>query len=112
MPAAACLAGQASAMSSFRRRRTDTSTPKLEIAMTKQFIGVLAAAMVALGALPASAQVTSQVGTLSCDVSEGIGMILVEKQTLSCVFTSNKTNATENYTGSIDQFGVELGEIK
>lgn len=79
--------------------------------MTKSFTGVLAAALVGFSAFAAWAD-NPQIGTLSCDVSKGVGMIIMEKQKLNCVFTSAKTNATENYTGSIDEFGVALGEVK
>lgn len=66
--------------------------------------------IVALASFDASAQNSAQIGTLSCDVSRGIGLFVVEKQTLSCVFEDGKGNV-ENYTGSIDQFGVAIGEV-
>ena len=66
--------------------------------------------IVAVVALDASAQDSTQIGTLACDVSRGIGMFVVEKQTLSCAFR-NRDGSVDNYTGSIDQFGVELGEV-
>ncbi|MBD0415478.1 DUF992 domain-containing protein [Tianweitania sp. Rool2] len=58
----------------------------------------------------ASAQPMPQIGLLSCDVSEGIGLILERKQTLTCTFTQNG-GQTESYTGSIDEFGIEIGTI-
>ena len=61
--------------------------------------------------LAAAAQNSTQVGTLSCDVSRGIGLFVVEKQKLACVF-KDQSGKAENYAGSIDQFGVELGEVK
>lgn len=73
--------------------------------------------MAALGALlaliPASAgaQNSTQVGTLSCDVSAGLGLFVVEKQKLTCVFLPNGATTGENYVGSLDQFGVELGGV-
>lgn len=68
---------------------------------------VCAVAIVPLGA---NAAESAQIGTLSCDVSKGIGMIVVEKQTMTCVFKHSGGGTTDNYTGSIDQFGVALGE--
>ena len=59
----------------------------------------------------ASAQNSTQIGTLSCDVSRGIGMFVVEKQTLTCVFKDRTSGQTDNYTGSIEEFGVALGEV-
>ena len=67
---------------------------------------------VALISFGASAQNSAQIGTLSCDVSRGIGMFVVEKQTLSCVFKESRGGGkVENYTGSIEEFGVALGEV-
>ncbi len=79
--------------------------------MPKRLPWMLAAGLLALGALPASAEDKAQVGTLSCDVSRGVGLFVVEKQKLACVFTNGMTGGTENYAGSIDQFGVALGEV-
>src|SRR5262245_60178536 len=102
-------------VSGVSRRRsyfTNVSTPKLELAMTTPIVLVLAAGMLGLTASSVSAQDVSRVGTLSCNVSSGIGKILMEKQKLSCVFTSGKTKSTESYSGSIDEFGVAIGEVK
>jgi hypothetical protein len=65
---------------------------------------------VALIPFSANAQST-QIGTLSCDVSKGIGMFVVEKQKLTCTFKQDKGGKADNYTGSIDQYGVALGEV-
>src|SRR6516225_2162744 len=67
----------------------------------------------AAGALtsPASAQSTAQVGTLACDVSGGVGMILMQKQTMTCVFTPASGTSPEPYLGRVDEFGVALGAV-
>ncbi len=65
----------------------------------------------ALGAFPAAAQSGAQVGTLSCDVSAGIGMILTQKQTMTCLFTPANGGPPEPYLGHIDTFGVALGAV-
>jgi hypothetical protein len=57
------------------------------------------------------AQNSGQIGTLSCDVSRGIGLFVVEKQSLSCVFKQLGGAPPQGYTGSIDQFGVAIGEV-
>jgi hypothetical protein len=67
--------------------------------------------IVALFPLHAGAQDSTQIGTLSCDVSKGIGMFVVEKQALSCVFKKSTSGTSENYVGTIDQYGVALGEV-
>ena len=68
------------------------------------------ALLVALIPFGAGAQNSTQVGTLSCDVSAGLGLFVVQKQKLSCVFVQD--SGSENYVGSIDQFGVELGGVE
>lgn len=69
------------------------------------------AATAALISFGASAQNSTQVGTLACDVSAGLGLFVVEKQKLTCTFTEGQSGRVDQYTGSIDQFGVALGEV-
>ncbi len=81
--------------------------------MNTRIVSLLNAALAlgALGASPAAAQSGSQVGTLSCDVSGGIGMILSQKQTMTCLFTPANGGPPEPYLGHIDTFGFALGEV-
>jgi hypothetical protein len=65
----------------------------------------------ALAASPASAQSTAQVGTLSCDLSAGVGMILSQKQTMTCLYRPASGGPPEPYLGRIDEFGVALGAV-
>jgi len=80
--------------------------------MTNRIVGRFVATL-AIGALvsPVAAQPAGQAGTLSCDVSAGIGMILMQKQTMTCVFTPAGGGRPEPYLGRIDQFGVALGAV-
>lgn len=73
---------------------------------------LLALAALALAAVPgaASAQSTVKVGTLECDVSAGIGMFLVQKQTMKCVFKTDE-GGSEAYTGKIDEYGLAIGKV-
>jgi hypothetical protein len=59
----------------------------------------------------APAQTTTLAGRLSCDVSAGVGMILMQKQTMRCLFTPAGGGAPEPYLGRIDEFGVALGAV-
>jgi hypothetical protein len=70
---------------------------------------VLGAALLGAAAMPALAG--AKVGTLSCDVSRGVGMILMQKQSLSCVFRPDRGGAPDYYTGRIDEFGIAIGEV-
>ncbi len=73
--------------------------------------GVYLGCAVALAPVGAHAAESSQIGTLSCDVSKGIGMFVVEKQKLTCAFKEDKGGKPDNYTGSIDEYGVAVGEV-
>ena len=53
----------------------------------------------------------TQIGMLKCDTSIGIGEILVRKQTMTCTFT-HTDGETENYAGTVHQYGVEIGMVK
>jgi hypothetical protein len=64
-----------------------------------------------LGAALSPAAAGVKVGTLSCDVSRGVGMILVQKQSLSCVFKADRGGPPDFYTGRIDEFGIAIGEV-
>ena len=70
-----------------------------------------AATLTAVVTTSASAQSTMKVGTLNCDVSAGVGMILTQKQTMTCTFTPDAAGPPDAYTGRIDQFGVALGAV-
>jgi hypothetical protein len=69
------------------------------------------ALLMGAAATPAPAQSGLQVGQLSCDVSAGVGMILMQKQTMRCMFSPANGGPPEPYLGRIDQFGVALGAV-
>lgn len=70
---------------------------------------LLALMLLALAHTPANAQAHVRYGTLSCDISAGIGLIFTEKQTMKCLYTPDDGSAPENYAGSIEEVGLELG---
>ena len=70
-----------------------------------------AAALAALIASPAMAQSSVKVGTLTCDVSAGVGMIISQKQMMTCVFAPANGGPPDKYIGRIDQFGLALGAV-
>jgi len=59
-------------------------------------------------AIPAVAQQPAKVGTLTCDVSGGIGMIVTSQKTMACNFVPSK-GGKEVYVGSISKFGLDVG---
>jgi len=59
----------------------------------------------------ATAQINGRVqaGTLSCDMSGGLGMIIASQQTLNCAFTPSIPGPPEFYTGTLTKIGFEFG---
>jgi len=53
-----------------------------------------------------------EVGKLECNLSGNFGAILGAKQTTSCVFTPSAPGDTVKYTGTITEFGLDIGQIK
>ena len=79
--------------------------------MHKLLSAVAAVAAVAIALpIPASAQANrTKVGTLSCDISGGIGLIITSKKDLTCMFTPSQPGPREVYVGSITKLGLDLG---
>jgi len=74
---------------------------------------ITAAALAAVLAVPAStlaqgAQPT-KVGTLDCDISGGLGMIVASQKGVQCVFTPSTPGPREVYLGTITKYGVDIG---
>ena len=61
----------------------------------------------ALAINPAQAQ-NVQAGTLVCDVSGGVGVIIASQRDMACTFT-NSRGEPEVYVGRIRRFGLDLG---
>lgn len=75
---------------------------------------ILSALGFALAAsLPAGPAATlSKIGTLSCDVSAGVGLILVEKRTMSCAFTPIGGGPVSYCRGRIAEYGLAVGAVE
>jgi len=71
------------------------------------------AATAAMMAATASAQLRPsdriQAGTLTCDISGGIGLIIGSQRTLNCSFTPSVPGPIEFYAGTLTKLGVDLG---
>jgi Protein of unknown function (DUF992) len=76
-------------------------------------LSALAAAALAAAVVvpvPATARVSrTKVGTLTCDISAGIGVIIASKKDVRCMFTPSRPGRREVYVGSISKFGLDLG---
>src|ERR1700689_2471258 len=72
----------------------------------------LATAASLLGASAAQADTGGvKVGVLTCNVSSGWGLIFGSSKDLDCTYTG-ATNVSENYSGSISKYGVDIGYQK
>src|ERR1700692_1405352 len=67
------------------------------------------AAAITLATSAAGAQERIQAGTLACDISGGIGLIIGSQRTLNCSFTPSLPGPVEFYVGTLTKFGVDLG---
>ena len=71
----------------------------------------LAAGAFANGA-PAQAQgVGMQAGVLTCNVASGFGFIFGSSRSINCSF-SPAGGTPQHYTGTINQFGVDIGYVQ
>ena len=73
---------------------------------------LVAAAFVAALVSPASTLAQGQrvkSGTLTCDISGGIGLIITSHKDVTCMFTPSQPGPREVYVGGINKFGLDLG---
>jgi uncharacterized protein DUF992 len=70
-----------------------------------------AALGLALAIVPAAAQETKRtmVGTLTCNISPGVGMIVAGQRQLSCIYASARGRAREAYEGTVGTLGLDIG---
>ncbi|KIQ00650.1 hypothetical protein RU07_16940 [Agrobacterium tumefaciens] len=57
---------------------------------------------------PVASQTKQRVGTLSCEVAGGIGLLLGSSRTVECQF-KQRTGKVERYTGTIGKLGIDVG---
>src|SRR3974390_3443355 len=77
--------------------------------MSHKFLAFIAAiAILAEGAAANAHPSRVQVGTLSCSVSAGIGLIIASQRNVNCNFQPNN-GPPEAYTGTMTIIGVDVG---
>jgi hypothetical protein len=79
----------------------------------KMTLKAAAAAIAALGTLamsgtPSSAASGVAVGTLTCNVSSGWGIVIGSSRSLNCTLVG-VNGVSEHYTGNITKFGADIG---
>jgi len=72
------------------------------------FAALVTAAAIALPAA-SMAQERTKAGTLNCDISAGIGVIIASKKRVTCMFTPSVPGPREVYVGDISKFGLDFG---
>lgn len=68
----------------------------------------IAALALAMGG-SAMAQQPVAAGTLTCDVSAGLGMIIGSRKSVACTFAPSYPGPVEFYNGTITKLGVDIG---
>jgi hypothetical protein len=76
--------------------------------MFRIFSTFTALAVAAVLSAPAQAQSSVQSGSLTCDVSAGIGFIIGSQRSVNCTFQPT-AGPPEYYTGSISKLGIDIG---
>ena len=77
--------------------------------MFRQFSTIAAVAVAATLSMPVQAQERVQAGSLTCDVSAGIGFIIGSQRTVNCTFQPSGPGMVEYYSGTISKLGVDIG---
>ena len=71
---------------------------------------IVAAAALAMIAKPADAQPRRiQVGTLTCSLSAGVGLIVGSQRNVNCLFQGEAGDPQEPYTGTMTRIGLDIG---
>ncbi|HXF88701.1 MAG TPA: DUF992 domain-containing protein [Xanthobacteraceae bacterium] len=70
-------------------------------------VAALVASAAAIG--PSAAQGRVKVGTLTCDISGGLGLIVASQKQVRCMFTPSAPGPREVYFGTINKLGVDIG---
>ena len=77
--------------------------------MSRCALLALAALAASIGAVaPSYAQNSLKVGQLRCEVSAGLGLIVMSTKEMRCAFTSAQ-GVKEYYYGKIQKFGLDIG---
>src|SRR5713101_2019013 len=75
--------------------------------MVRYVIGVVAIVLALALAEPTAAQ-QIRAGLLTCDVSAGIGLIIMSQKQVSCAFKPDQPGRQEDYDGTITKYGLDL----
>jgi hypothetical protein len=78
--------------------------------MNRLFVTLAASALASVTAIGgAAAQDRVKAGTLVCDVSAGIGLIIGSQKGVRCEYNPDVAGPREYYIGTISKFGLDIG---
>jgi hypothetical protein len=81
--------------------------------MLQRIASIVTMALTAMGiaVAPAAANPTNQtrIGTLSCHVSPGEGLLIESQKSVACTFAPVGYGSQEHYTGTISKLGIDIG---
>ena len=80
--------------------------------MHRPLIGLAALVVAATVASPVATMAQGErvkAGTLTCDISGGIGLIIASHKDVTCMFTPAQPGPREVYVGGINKFGLDIG---
>jgi Protein of unknown function (DUF992) len=83
-----------------------------ELHMYRPLSALAALSVIAVVASPVVTMAQAErtkAGTLTCDISGGIGLIITSHKDLTCMFTPSEPGPREVYVGGISKFGLDLG---
>jgi Protein of unknown function (DUF992) len=89
-----------------RRKKDHTQLFMRKLTILGVLTGSILAAEVSLAQISAA---HVQAGTLTCDISGGIGFIFGSQKALNCSFVPTLPGPPEFYSGVINRLGVDLG---
>lgn len=74
-------------------------------------VGMMAAVSYSANAQPRNAPPRDhvEVGSLNCDISAGLGVIIGSQRDMQCLFTPADPGRQTAYVGTITRFGLDLG---
>ena len=77
--------------------------------MLRTLVAIVALMSAALLTGPAHAQNRVAAGSLTCDVSAGLGLIIGSRREVACTFTPSRPGPLEFYNGYITKVGLDVG---
>jgi hypothetical protein len=80
-----------------------------KIMQKSTILGAVTASILAAGVATAQIPDRVQAGTLTCDISGGIGFIIGSQKAINCSFVPVVPGPPEFYSGMINKLGIDLG---